>query len=92
VALLEAMASGLPVVSTAVGGVPEVVRPGEDGLLVPADDRTALAGAVLRLLDDPGERQRFGASARERVAESFSMERMTRRLEAIYDEVAGERR
>ncbi|HUP42185.1 MAG TPA: FkbM family methyltransferase [Thermoanaerobaculia bacterium] len=92
VALLEAMASGLPGVYTAVGGVPEVVRDGVEGLLVPPGDPEALAAAVLRLLGEPGERARLGASARERVAESFSTERMTRRLEAIYQEVAGERR
>lgn len=92
VALLEAMASGLPVVSTAVGGVPEVVRDGVDGLLVPPGDPGALAAAALRLLDDRGERERLAAAARGRVAASFSTERMIRRLEAIYGVVAGGRR
>lgn len=92
VALLEAMASGPAIVSTGVGGVPEVVRPGEDGLLVPPGDAGALAAAVLRLLENPGERDRLSRSARGRVTTSFSTERMTRRLEAIYDRVAGGRR
>lgn len=92
VALLEAMASGPAIVSTEVGGIPEAVRSGVDGLLVPAEDAEALAAGVLRLLDDAGERDRLSRSARSRAAVSFSTERMTRRLETIYDEMAGERR
>ena len=65
--LLEAMASGLPVVSTAVGGVPEVVRDGVDGLLCPAGDLAAVTSALGRLAADADLRARLGASARRRI-------------------------
>jgi hypothetical protein len=63
--VMEAMAAGLPVVSTAVGGVPELVREGETGLLVPSEDAGALARAVQVLVDDPVRRQAMGAAARQ---------------------------
>jgi glycosyltransferase involved in cell wall biosynthesis len=62
--LLEAMASGLPVVATTVGGIPGVVKDGENGLLVPAADPTALRDALVRLLTNPALRQCLGAAAR----------------------------
>jgi glycosyltransferase involved in cell wall biosynthesis len=69
VALVEAMAAGVPVVTTPVGGIPELVRDGENGVLVPSDEPRALAGAVDGLLRDAGLRKRLGngalASARE---------------------------
>ncbi len=65
-ALIEAMATGLPVVATAVGGIPEVVRPGVNGLLVPPDDDAALADAVLGLMDDPARAAALGRAARAR--------------------------
>lgn len=63
--VVEAMLAGLPVVASAVGSVPEVVRDGQTGLLVPKDDVDALAGALTLLRDDPLLRGRFGAAGRE---------------------------
>jgi colanic acid/amylovoran biosynthesis glycosyltransferase len=71
VATMEAMAMGLPVVVTGVGGVPELVRHGVDGLLVPAYDPAGVAGAVRLLLGDPELAARMGASGAQRVTEHF---------------------
>jgi glycosyltransferase involved in cell wall biosynthesis len=84
--LLEAMAAGLPVVATAVGGNPELVREGETGYLVPPRDPAALASAIGRLLVDRASAQAFGAAGRRRVLEEFSAERMVERYEALYAE------
>lgn len=73
-ALLEAMATGLPVVATAVGGVPEVVRDGVDGLLCPAGDVEAVTGALARLAGDPYLRKLFGAAARERILDRYTLD------------------
>ena len=70
--LLEAMATGLPVVSTKVSGIPELVADGENGLLVRPDDATALAAAMRRLLDDDALRARLGAAARATVTAHFT--------------------
>ncbi|MDN4174398.1 glycosyltransferase family 4 protein [Nocardioides sp. SOB77] len=85
--VLQAMSCGLPVVATAVGGVPEVVRDGVDGLLAPADDPAALTAALRTLVEDEALRQRAGRSARVRVAESFSLAGCVDGLERVYDEV-----
>ncbi|MGD0250595.1 MAG: glycosyltransferase family 4 protein [Thermoplasmata archaeon] len=68
VVLLEAMAAGLPVVATCVGGVPEIVQEGRTGLLVPPGDSLALAEAMRVVLDDPGLRSRWGSEGRQRAA------------------------
>ena len=70
--VLEAMAHGLPVVSTTLAGVSEAVRDGVTGLLAPPDDPARIASALRTLLDDPGLRNRLGAGGRDRVADRFS--------------------
>jgi glycosyltransferase involved in cell wall biosynthesis len=71
VVLMEAMASRLPVVATAIAGVPELVEHGVAGLLVPPGDALALEQALKRLLGDPGLRQRMGAAGRAAVVAGF---------------------
>ena len=87
-ALLEAMAAGKPVVATAVGGTPEVVTEGDNGLLIPPRDAGALAGALERLLTDLALAQHLGANARTHVREHFSLDRLGREINEIYEELA----
>jgi len=84
VALLEALAHGVPVVSTAVSGVPEVVRPGETGWLVPPEDPPALARALREALEDPAEARRRALAGRELVAREFEVRSNYRRLAACF--------
>jgi glycosyltransferase involved in cell wall biosynthesis len=86
IALLEAMAAGRPCVATSVGGVPEVITDGEDGVLVPPDDPAALAAALTALLDDPARRTELGRRAAAR-AEDFRLDAAVARIEAVYDRV-----
>ena len=85
---LEAMAAGIPVVASAVGGVREVVLPGETGLLVPSRDSNALAEAVIGLLADADRRRAFGAAGRARVLSHFSVDRQVGLLEAALTRAA----
>ena len=82
--VLEAMARGLPVVATRVGGLPEVVIDGETGLLVPAADPPALAQAILSLSRDPDAAGRMGEAGRKRVERIFDVRRMVADYEALY--------
>jgi glycosyltransferase involved in cell wall biosynthesis len=82
--LLEAMASGLAVVATHVGGNPEVVAAGETGWLVPARDPAALAQAMLRLWRDPETARRLGRAGRQRVEEHFDARSMVASYEDLY--------
>jgi sugar transferase (PEP-CTERM/EpsH1 system associated) len=90
--LLEAMARGLPVVATLVGGTPEVVVDGQTGLLVPSGDPAALADAILRLRFDPEAGRRMGEAGRQRVERVFDVRRMVADYEALYLEVRPARR
>jgi glycosyltransferase involved in cell wall biosynthesis len=83
-AILEAMAAGLPVVATTVGGNPELVADGKTGLLVPPRDPGALANAMSLLLADPRKAQAFGAAGKQRVLTEFLLERMVRETENFY--------
>jgi glycosyltransferase involved in cell wall biosynthesis len=89
--LLEAMAAQVPIVATAVGGVPEIVENEDAALLVPADDPAALAAAIARLLDDAELGRRLTRSAAETVSKNHSPEEYVRSLITIYDEVMSAR-
>jgi glycosyltransferase involved in cell wall biosynthesis len=86
ISILEAMARGKPVVASAVGGIPEVITDGVDGLLVPPADPAALADTIIRLLTDASLRTRLGESGRATAAERFSIDAQVRRIEGVYDE------
>lgn len=85
--ILEAMACGLPVVATAVGGNPELVRDGASGILVPPADPAQMAAAIRRYLDDPALRARHGAEARRAVEQRFRMNAMVQAYLALYDKL-----
>jgi sugar transferase (PEP-CTERM/EpsH1 system associated) len=87
--LLEAMAAGLPVIATDVGGNREVVTHGETGFLVAPASPEAVASATLSLLDDPARAQAMGRSGRRRVEQVFDLRVMVRRYEALYLELIG---
>jgi len=87
VAALEAMAAGLPVVASRVGGLAESVVDGETGLLVPPEDPEALATAMSALLRDPDRRARLGAAGARRVAERYSADAMAAANLALYREL-----
>ncbi len=87
--VLEAMACGLPVVATAVGGNPELVRAGHTGELVPASDPRALAAVLQKYVDDPTKIRAHGQAARERIEAEFSLEGMVDRYRALYERLAG---
>jgi glycosyltransferase involved in cell wall biosynthesis len=84
--ILEAMATGLPVLATRVGGNPELVEDRTTGRLVPAADSAALAAAMLDYLHDPETGRSHGAAGRARVERQFSLERMV----ADYDKLYGQ--
>ena len=85
--VMEYMAAGKPVVSTRVGGVPELVEDGVHGLLVEPRDPAALAAAIERLLRDPAEARRLGEQGRERQQRELSLDAMVRRVEDLYEEL-----
>jgi glycosyltransferase involved in cell wall biosynthesis len=88
-AVTEAMASGRPVVATAVNGVPDLVEPGATGLLAPPSDPSALADSVEWLLDHPEQAAQMGVLGRERVRQHFSPRVMCEALDELYSELLG---
>ena len=85
--ILEAMASGLPVVATRVGGVPALVRDDETGYIVDPDDEASLAAAILKLVQAPDKRLAFGLLARRFVEEHHGLPELTAALRRLYDGV-----
>ena len=82
---LEAMAAGKPLIATRVGGLPQLVRDGENGLLVEEKDPVALAAAILSLANDPALRARLGANAREEIRERRSWDVVARRFVDVFE-------
>jgi glycosyltransferase involved in cell wall biosynthesis len=89
VTLMEAMASGLPVVATDVGGVASVVEDGVTGTLVPARDPRALANALETYVADESLRRRHGAAGHDRAVEHFSLDVMVASYVALYEALLG---
>jgi glycosyltransferase involved in cell wall biosynthesis len=84
VAILEAMAVGLPIISTTVGGIPDAVENGVEGLLIAPGNVDALVTAIAKLLLDPELRQQMGEAAVRKVRGQFSSDRIIRRIETLY--------
>ncbi len=85
--MLEAMSKGRPVIASRVGGIDQVVRDGETGLLVPPSDSDSLAKRILELLDDPTKAREIGRAARVEVARDFSVNQMVSKTVAVYREI-----
>jgi glycosyltransferase involved in cell wall biosynthesis len=86
--IIEAMAAGLPVVATAVGGIPEVVVDGHTGLLTPPKASHDLAAAILQLASNPQQRAKMGQAGRSRAQQLFSDEQMNASYARTYEEIA----
>jgi glycosyltransferase involved in cell wall biosynthesis len=84
ICVLEAMALGVPVVATRVGGIPDVVADGKDGLLVEAGDVSGLSAALLRVLEDAGLRLSLREAAYAKACEEYATPKVLARIEAVY--------
>ncbi len=89
--VLEAMAAGVPIVASAVGGIPDQVTHDREGLLVPPDDPVALGDALLEVLQDPGRARRLGEAARRRADSEFAHATMVGRIQTVYGAALGRR-
>jgi glycosyltransferase involved in cell wall biosynthesis len=87
---LEAMAAGVPVVASAVGGIPDQVRHDKEGLLVPPGDTGAMGDAIVALLRDPARARSLGEAGRRRATSEFSHAVMVRRIEDVYRDILGQ--
>lgn len=85
--VLEAMAQEVPVVATRVGGIPEAITHGREGLLIEPGDVPALADSIVRLLNQPGERKRMGQAGRAKVENTFMADKTISTLETLYDQI-----
>jgi colanic acid/amylovoran biosynthesis glycosyltransferase len=90
--LLEAAATGLPIIGSRVGGIPECILDGRTGFLVPEHDENALAQRMAELLEDPSKRRQMGMEGRALVERQFDIHRQTEALEDLYDSLLGEAR
>src|SRR5579872_2361623 len=86
--VIEAMAAGLPIVSTAVGGVPELLQNGREGFIVQPGDAEQLSAAMMTLLKDRDLRRTMGAAAAARAKDKFDVSAMVRAYEELYDEIS----
>jgi glycosyltransferase involved in cell wall biosynthesis len=86
IAILEAMACSIPIVASKIGGIPDIVKDGENGLLVPPKDENALADVIIYLLENKDIRERMGRGGREKV-ERYSWEKIAKETEKIYEEL-----
>jgi glycosyltransferase involved in cell wall biosynthesis len=91
IVVLEGMVTGKPVVASAVGGIPEIVEDGRNGLLVPPDDPPALAGALHRVLTDPALAAALGAAGRQTVMTRFTRDRMGEDYERLFSDLLADR-
>jgi glycosyltransferase involved in cell wall biosynthesis len=89
VVLMEALAMEIPCVTTWITGIPELIRPGQEGLLVVPGDERALTEAIVQLMDDPTLRLRLGRAGRQRVMEQYDLQRNTARLAEIFRQRVG---
>lgn len=85
ISLLEAMAKGMAVISTNVGGIPQMLRNGQEGILIPPKDARALYESICGLIDDVHTKKRYGTNARARAAQHYNMSRRVDELVAIYE-------
>ena len=90
-AMLEAMASGVPVIATRHGGIPEAITDGESGLLVEENDAQGLAAGAIRILEDPSLRQKLGQAGHEVVKATFARDAQAKRLAGLYKHLMGSR-
>jgi glycosyltransferase involved in cell wall biosynthesis len=89
-AVMEYMGAGLPVIATRVGGLPELIRDGENGVLIPPRDPSALAGALSSLIADPSRGQSLGAAGRELREREYGIDSYVDRLESLYRRLLAE--
>jgi glycosyltransferase involved in cell wall biosynthesis len=88
---LEGLACEVPVLSTSVGGVPELITHGETGWLIPAGDQHKLVDAIVSLLEQPQLRRDLAANGRQRVEKKFTVDKFMTRVEALYSETSASR-
>ena len=85
-ALLEAMSFGLPVITTPVGAIPEVIKDGENGFLIDPGDAKALSDRIITLIEDPGLRETMGKNNIKSINTEFAQEKMIEKIDRIYQE------
>jgi glycosyltransferase involved in cell wall biosynthesis len=92
IAILEGMASGLPIIATPVGDVPSVIHDGLTGLMVPPENPESLASQIVDLLRNPARQQQLGAAARKLIEDDFSAARMAADYLSIYRNAASQKK